>query len=109
MSDLRFMAAIYQRQKRCAELFKLWEQPPAAIKKVIDSHSWDFELLKIEVAHQQEEWKLLETTCTNLISKIWQESDPAAVGALIHDICTITWKVWQSLLDAASHLYSQSE
>ncbi|KAJ4300904.1 hypothetical protein N0V90_002992 [Kalmusia sp. IMI 367209] len=88
MSDLRFMATIYQRQNRCTELFELWEHPPPAIKKIIDSHIRDFELLKVDVAHEQKEWKLLEKTCTAIISRIWQQGDPTSVSDLLYDLRT---------------------
>lgn len=114
MSDLRFMAAIYERQKRCAELFQLWANPPPGVKKLIDGAYWDFELLKIETAHRQEEWQLVETTCYQLIESIQKASDPStgdpgkARDAMIN-LCTMGWTMWKCLMDATTFLYSEAE
>ncbi|KAJ4344407.1 uncharacterized protein N0V89_012149 [Didymosphaeria variabile] len=92
MSDLRFMAAIYERQNRCAELFQLWDNPTPTVQRIIDGASWDFALLRIEVAHRQNEWQHVETMCYRLIDMIWQSGnpitgDPSAVQAKMFNIC----------------------
>ncbi|KAL5382626.1 hypothetical protein DPSP01_006461 [Paraphaeosphaeria sporulosa] len=114
MSDLRFMAAIYERQNRCGELFQLWANPPPAVKKIIDGASWDFALLGIEVAHQQKEWQLVETRCYQLIDEIWQSGnpmtgDPSVVSVKLFNICTMCWTMWKSLLNATAGLYPSAE
>ncbi|KAF2441371.1 hypothetical protein P171DRAFT_488923 [Karstenula rhodostoma CBS 690.94] len=114
MSDLRFMAAIYGRQNRCAELLQLWANPPPAVKKIIDGASWDFVLLGIEVAHRQKEWQLVETLCYRLIDKIWQPGnpmagDPSTVKVNLFNICTMCWTIWKSLLNATAGLYPDAE
>lgn len=114
MSDLRFMAAIYERQNRCAELFQLWNNPPPVVQKVLDGATWDFELLKIEVAQRQGEWQLVETTCHRLIDNIYKagnttNGNPTAARNAMIEFCTMGWTVWTSLLDAATHLYTGEE
>jgi N-terminal acetyltransferase B complex non-catalytic subunit len=108
------MAAIYERQNRCTELFELWANPPSAVKRIIDGASWDFALLGIEVAHRQQEWQLVEAMCYKLIDMIWQSGnpitgDPLAVRANMFNICTMCWTMWKSLLDATTHLYPHAE
>ncbi|KAF9730806.1 hypothetical protein PMIN01_11675 [Paraphaeosphaeria minitans] len=114
MSDVRFMAAIYERQNRCGELFQLWDDPPPAVRKLIDGASWDFALLGIEVAHRQKEWQLVETRCYQLIEKIWQPGnltadDPSVVKVNMFNICTMCWTMWKSLLNATTGLYPSAE
>jgi N-terminal acetyltransferase B complex non-catalytic subunit len=114
MSDLRFMAAIYERQNRCAELFQLWDNPPSAVKKIIDGASWDLALLGIEVAHRQKEWQLVEAMCYKLLNMIRQSGnsttgDPSAVKAKTFNISDMCWIMWKSLLDATTHLHPHAE
>lgn len=114
MSDIRFMAAIYERQNRCGELFQLWANPPPAVKNIINGASWDFALLGIEVAHRQKEWQLVETMCYLLIDRIWQPGnpitgDPSAVKMNMFNVCTMSWTMWKSLLDATAALYPDAE
>ena len=114
MSDLRFMATIYERQNRCAELFQLWENPPPVVQKVINGAKWDFDLLKIEVARRQEQWEIVWKICYDLIDAIIKtgnatDSDPSAARTAMVDLCTMGWTVWKNILDAADHLYPGGE
>lgn len=115
MSDLRFMATIYERQNRCVELFQLWNNPPPAVKKVINGAGWDFRLLQIEVAHRQEQWELVWEICYKVIDNIIIEagnstdSEASAARAAMVELCTQGWAVWKNLLDAAAHVYPGAE
>ncbi|KAF1965768.1 hypothetical protein BU23DRAFT_603998 [Bimuria novae-zelandiae CBS 107.79] len=114
MSDLHFMAAIYERQGRGKELLQLWADPPPAVKKIIDGAYWDFQKLKLKVAVDQGEWQLVNSTCSGLLDIVHSagnptDGDPSKARDNMFSVCTIYWTVWKNLMDAATHLYPGEE
>jgi len=123
MSDLRFMAAIYKRQGRVTELFELWKKPPPHVRKVMDSHHWDYTLLALEVAFKQKAWKQLEEQCMVMINRIIEPApesqnateggsepvDPVLRTETMNEVCTISWVVWSHLLESTTQLYQEPE
>ena len=110
MSDLRFMATIYGRQGRVAELFKLWGDPPPPVQKIIAGAYRDYGLLMLEVAHRQSEWKLVEKICYWILEAMDPKpGDSEKYGETMLDICRTCWTVWKSLMEATTHLHPGAE
>jgi N-terminal acetyltransferase B complex non-catalytic subunit len=99
MRDLRFMASIYQRQNRVAELFKLWDEPPEALQKVFDDHGTDILILRADIARDCKEWVLLAEMCIAIINR---ETEPT--GNITH-ISAVAWSIWSGFVKAIQELY----
>jgi N-terminal acetyltransferase B complex non-catalytic subunit len=98
MRDLRFMASIYQRQNRVAELFKLWAEPPESLRKVFKDHETDILILQADIARDCKKWTLLADTC---ISVIEREMEPT--GNITH-ISSVAWSIWSGFVKAVKEI-----
>lgn len=109
MRDLRFMAEIYGRQGRSADLLKLWEQPPPALQEIMGKFSTDLTNLKVEIASRCQDWKVLEDVCLKTIDRCLELVETSHSSQALVDLCSQTWSVWNGLLQAYNHLYSIEE
>jgi hypothetical protein len=97
------MASIYRRQKRIAELFKLWSAPPMALKKLFEDHAMDILILQVDLAREGEQWELLANFCATIITREMKSTGN------ISPICSVAWSVWSGFLNAVPHLYPTHE
>ncbi|KAF2630728.1 hypothetical protein BU25DRAFT_446337 [Macroventuria anomochaeta] len=106
--DLRFMAKIYARQGKCAELLKLWKAPPAHLQPVVEKHALDISLLTVDMLASAQQHELLENHILDLIenaitSRSKDDSEP------LRQLCSARANIWTYLLDASTKLYSPEE
>jgi N-terminal acetyltransferase B complex non-catalytic subunit len=103
MRDLRFMASIYGRQNRIAELFALWDAPPVALQKLFEDHAEDIMILQVDLAREGAQWQLLADRCERIVTQETQ-----SIGNISH-VCSVAWSVWSGLIMAFHHLYPKHE
>jgi N-terminal acetyltransferase B complex non-catalytic subunit len=103
MRDLRFMASIYSRQRRVGDLFELWQNPPANLRKVFEDHELDILILKADVAQACGEWGLLSELCGNVITR---ELEPT--GSIAR-ISSVAWTIWSGFVKAIQETNPPSE
>jgi N-terminal acetyltransferase B complex non-catalytic subunit len=99
--DLRFMASIFVRQKRCEELCRLWNEPPESLKSLFHRHHDDLVDIRIRGLREAGPWKLLENHCIATIEQTLSQLDlfnkdkPEA-----WELCARRWNIWEALLHA---------
>ena len=98
--DLRFMAEIFRRQDRCAELFSLWDNPPTSLKKLMKTHRDDLISLKTRLLKQQNDWLLLENHCYDSIEEVISQLNLVQDSKSLWELCAWRWDLWSALLQA---------
>ncbi|KAF1845780.1 uncharacterized protein K460DRAFT_338347 [Cucurbitaria berberidis CBS 394.84] len=98
--DLRFMADIFRWQDRCAELFALWDNPPARLRSLMKTHRDDLISLKTRFLLQQEDWLLLESHCYNSIEEVISQLNLGQDSKSLWELCAWRWDLWGALLQA---------
>ncbi|CAO2648943.1 Nn.00g098920.m01.CDS01 [Neocucurbitaria sp. VM-36] len=98
--DLRFMAEIFRRQDRCAELFSLWDDPPSSLKKLMRTHRDDLISLKTRLLRQQNDWLLLENHCYDSIEEVISQLNLVQDSKSLWELCAWRWDLWNGLLQA---------
>ncbi|PVI00260.1 hypothetical protein DM02DRAFT_593085 [Periconia macrospinosa] len=109
MRDLRFMAHIYCRQNRCAELEQLWTAPSPTMDELRSKYDSDIRLLLIESIRKCENWSLLESICEKTLSTVFERVEMEKSPQALVQLCTAEWIIWTSIIDAITHLYSEKE
>jgi N-terminal acetyltransferase B complex non-catalytic subunit len=106
--DLRFMAKIYARQGKCAELLRLWEAPPAHLQPIMEKHALDISLLTVDLLADAQQYELLEKHILGLL-----EDAITAVGKdntePLRQLCSARANIWTYLIDASAKLRSSEE
>ncbi|OSS55187.1 hypothetical protein B5807_01505 [Epicoccum nigrum] len=106
--DLRFMAKIYARQGKCAELLELWKAPPAHLEPIMEKHALDISLLTVDMLASAKQYELLEKKIVGLIdvaTTALSENDPEP----LRQLCSARINIWSYLIDASRELYSSEE
>ncbi|KAF1929644.1 uncharacterized protein M421DRAFT_125836 [Didymella exigua CBS 183.55] len=103
--DLRFMAKIYARQGKCAQLLELWNAPPAHLQPIMEKHALDISLLTVDILSSAQQYELLEKHILDLVedaTTALSEDDPKP----LQQLCSARVNIWSYLIDASTHLYS---
>ena len=96
--DLRFMAQVFSRQGKGAELIDLWRNAPPALATKMEDRAVEFMQLKIKALEDSDEWKEVYAVATQYIE--------AAVEREHHDEesptnePTRSWFLWSKLFEA---------
>ncbi|KAH7391804.1 N-acetyltransferase B complex non catalytic subunit-domain-containing protein [Pyrenochaeta sp. MPI-SDFR-AT-0127] len=98
--DLRFMADIYRRQDRCAELFALWDNPPLALQGLMKTYRDELLNMKTRMLRQQEDWPALESHCLSCIEDTISQLNLAQDSKSLWELCAWRWDLWGALLVA---------
>ncbi|CAI6341606.1 unnamed protein product [Periconia digitata] len=109
MRDLRFMAQIYSRQNRSAELEQLWSTPSSHMNDLRYKYEADIRLLLIESIRKCENWALLESVCEKTISAVFERMETEGSSQEFVQMCTAEWSIWTAVIDAITHLYPDQE
>ncbi|KAH6612687.1 tRNA synthetases class I (M)-domain-containing protein [Boeremia exigua] len=106
--DLRFMAKMFARQGKCAELLELWQSPPAHLVPIMEKHALDISLLTVDILASAQQYKLLEKHILDLI-----ESATSAMSegnsVPLRQLCSSRANIWTHLIDASRELYPSDE
>ncbi|KAF2015993.1 hypothetical protein BU24DRAFT_422309 [Aaosphaeria arxii CBS 175.79] len=105
--DLRFMAEIFYRQGRLAELLDLWNFPPPALKTLHDNNENDLDLLIAQLLGKQLYWKPLADFClTKLNEQLIRlsEKDGDRMAPRVYDQ---SWKFWRCIVVALDNMSRQ--
>ena len=97
------MADIYGRQGQCAELFELWDKPPASLKGLMKKHGEDILGIKTRLLRQQENWELLEQHCLASINETLSYLNLAQDSKCLWELCAWRRDVWDALMDAIAN------
>ncbi|EDU45355.1 N-acetyltransferase B complex non catalytic protein [Pyrenophora tritici-repentis] len=107
--DLRFMGEVHCKQNRCNELVELWDHPPDDLQPLMATHQDDLWRMKIKLAHEESNWKLVERLCLAYIelaiSKLVQ--DPQSKS--FWELCAWKFDTWILLLRALAENHDAVE
>lgn len=103
------MADIYKRQDRCAELFALWDNPPAALKGPMKTYRDELLSLKTRLLKQQEDWLALESHCLSCIEDTVSQRNLAQDSKSLWELCAWRWDLWGALLAAIKAIHPGKE
>ncbi|XPT02151.1 hypothetical protein M3J09_011273 [Ascochyta lentis] len=106
--DLRFMAKIYARQGKWAELMELWKAPPAHLQPIMKKHALDISLLTVDVLANTQQHEQLEKHILALIEDAIAAMEKDDLEPL-RQLCSARVNVWTYLIDASTKLYSPEE
>ncbi|KAJ4984456.1 methionyl-tRNA synthetase [Stagonosporopsis vannaccii] len=106
--DLRFMAKIYARQGKHAELLELWQAPPAHLQPIMEKHALDISLLTVDILANAQNYKLLEKHVLGLIETAISAADEGNYDPL-RQLCSARVNIWTCLIDASKELYPSAE
>ncbi|KAF2645691.1 hypothetical protein P280DRAFT_545626 [Massarina eburnea CBS 473.64] len=110
MRDMRFMAWLYQRQKRCADLENLWMDARNPVgSQLLLKYESDMRLILVRAAQECQDWKSLEKICTDAIDSALKSLDNEKSIAPLKQICTTGWLVWSGFLEATTNIYEHVE
>jgi hypothetical protein len=110
ITDLRFMAKIFARQRRVNELHDLWVEPSKTVKVVIERHQNDVQSMMVQHLWEQNDWPLLEKHCVGIIEDTLDKVYHAGgSNSRFWELCAWRWDIWAGLLAAVNAQYPEQK
>jgi len=103
------MAEIYARQGHCTELFELWDDAPKPLASLMRTYHDELMNLKARILRREMEWELLEKHCRKVIQDAAADVKVAPGSKKLWELSSSRWDIWESLLEATKHIYTQDE
>jgi N-terminal acetyltransferase B complex non-catalytic subunit len=103
------MGKIYAGQDKCAELMKLWQNPPASLQDLMATHKDDLREIQTRLLLQQEAWPLLEEHCLAYINDAISRTVADPDSRHLWESCAWNGHVWFNLMIAVKENHDMAE